>query len=83
MQRNYLRDRNKEIKRFFRLYKKTTIYSQLQTDKFAVASEIIFFKNCEISYRPGQNVTFNEQLFPFKAWYKFTQYMPSISDKFG
>ena len=37
-------------------------------------------KNC---YKPGANITVNEQLFPTKARCRFTQYIPNKPDKFG
>ena len=79
------RDRFKEILRFLRFDEKTTRSTRLQTDKFALASKMWnkFIENCKICYRPGQNITIDEQLFPSKARCKFTQYMPNKPDKFG
>lgn len=79
------RDRFKEIKRFLRFDEKTTRSTRLQTDKFALASDIWnkFIENCKTCYRPGQNITVDEQLFPSKARCRFTQYMPNKPDKFG
>jgi hypothetical protein len=75
------RDRFKEIKRFFRFDEKTTRSTRLQTDKFALESEMWnkFIENCKTCYRPGQNITVDEKLFPSKARCKFTQYMPVSS----
>ncbi|GBM34030.1 hypothetical protein AVEN_162212-1 [Araneus ventricosus] len=42
-----------------------------------------FRDNCAISYKPGENLVVDEQLFPSKARCKFIQYMPNKSDKFG
>ncbi|XP_040570852.1 piggyBac transposable element-derived protein 4-like [Lepeophtheirus salmonis] len=40
-------------------------------------------ENCKSSYRPGENITIDEQLFPTKARYPFTQYMAKKPDKYG
>nr|XP_040566409.1 piggyBac transposable element-derived protein 4-like [Lepeophtheirus salmonis] len=42
-----------------------------------------FVENCKSSYRPGENITIDEQLFPTKARYPFTQFMAKKPDKFG
>lgn len=42
-----------------------------------------FVKNCRACFKPGANVTVDEQLFPTKARCKFTQYMANKPDKFG
>jgi hypothetical protein len=57
----------------------------LQSDKFALASEVWqrFNDNCFLCYRPGENLTADEQLFPSKARCRFTQYMANKPDKFG
>ena len=58
---------------------------RLLTDKFAHISEIWnkFIENCKACYRPGDNITIDEQLFPTKARCPFTQYIASKPDKFG
>jgi len=57
----------------------------LQSDKFALASEVWqkFTDNRFLCYRPGQNLTADEQLFPSKSRCRFTQYMANKPDKFG
>ena len=40
-------------------------------------------ENCAISYKPGENLVVDKQLFPSKARYKFTQYSRNKPDKFG
>ncbi len=58
---------------------------RLQTDKFALASEVWknFIENSILCYKPGENVTIYAQLFPTKARYRFTQYIANKHDKFG
>ena len=58
---------------------------RLQADKFALVSDLWnkFVDNCISSYKPGPNITIDEQLFPTKARCRFTQYMPNKPDKFG
>lgn len=79
--------RNKftEILRFIRFDKKNERSQRLRTDKFAMISEVWnrFIANSQNCYKPGENLTVDEQLFPTKARCKFTQYMPNKPDKFG
>ena len=58
---------------------------RLATDKLALISTVwhTVVGNCLRHYRPGTNITVDEQLFPTKARCRFTQYMPNKSDKFG
>lgn len=58
---------------------------RLKTDKFALISKIWdkFIENSQACYKPGANLTIDEQLFPTKARCRFTQYMPNKPDKFG
>lgn len=79
------RDRFLEIMRFLRLDAKSTRSERLKTDKFALASEVwnTFTENCILCYKPGPNITVDEQLFPSKARCRFTQYMSNKPDKFG
>ncbi|CAH2093562.1 unnamed protein product [Euphydryas editha] len=74
-----------EIMRFIRFDKKNQRSQRLQTDKFALISEVWykFIENSQNCYKPGEHVTINEQLFPTKARCKFTQNMPNKPDKFG
>ncbi|XP_035283504.1 uncharacterized protein LOC118232545 [Anguilla anguilla] len=57
----------------------------LQTDKFSLVSDVWnkFVQNSIACYKPGANITVNEQLFPTKAWCWFTQYVSSKPDKSG
>ena len=79
------RNRFHEILRYLKFDLKRTRSRRLQSDKFALASEVWqkFIDNCFLCYRPGQNLTADEQLFPSKARHRFTQYMANKPDKFG
>ncbi|XP_040580526.1 piggyBac transposable element-derived protein 4-like [Lepeophtheirus salmonis] len=79
------RDRYKELLRYIRFDIRSTRSQRLQNDKFALISMVWdrFVENCKSSYRPGENITIDEQLFPTKARYPFTQYMAKKPDKFG
>ena len=78
------RDRFQEILRSIRFDVKSTRSARLQTDKFALASHTWnrFIDNCQIFYRPGENIDVDEQLFPTKVRCKWTQYIASKPDKF-
>ena len=58
---------------------------RLQTDKFAPISKIWnrFISNSQACYKPYENISIDEQLFPTKARYRFTQYIPNKPHKFG
>jgi len=79
--------RNKftEIMKFIRFDKKDQRSQRLKKDKFALISEVWnrFIANSQACYKPGVNITVDEQLFPTKARCRFTQYMPNKPDKFG
>ncbi|XP_071746194.1 piggyBac transposable element-derived protein 4-like [Lepeophtheirus salmonis] len=79
------RDRYKELLRYIRFDIRSTRSQKLQNDKFALISMIWdrFVENCKSSYKPGENITIDEQLFLTKATYPFTQYMVKKPDKFG
>lgn len=71
--------------RYLRFDLKRTRSQRLQSDKFALASEVWqrFIDNCFLCYSPGENLTADEQLFPSKARCRFTQYMANKPDKYG
>ena len=71
--------------RFLPFHMRSTRLSRLQTDEFALISAIWdkFVENCILCYKPGENITVDEQLFPTKARCRFAQYMVSKPDKFG
>ena len=79
------RNRFCEIFRFLRFDVKSNRSHRLQTDKFALFSEVWtqFTDNYCTLYKPGAFITVDEQLFPSKARCPFTQYMASKPDKFG
>lgn len=79
------RDRFVEIMRFLRFDIKQTRSLRLQSDKFALASEVWykFINNSMLCYKPGEHITIDEQLFPTKARCRFTQYIASKPDKYG
>ena len=79
------RNRFREILRFLPFDLRSTRSIRLQTDKFALISEVwkAFISNGIACYKPGANITLNEQLFPTTARCRFTQYIASTSDKFG
>ncbi|XP_068250733.1 piggyBac transposable element-derived protein 4-like [Palaemon carinicauda] len=58
---------------------------RMQTDKFAMISEVWdrFIKNSISCYRPSENITVDEQLFPTKCRCPFTQYIATKPDNFG
>ena len=74
-----------EIMRFIRFDDRNQRIQRLQTDKFAMISEVWykFIDNSQNCYKPGPYITIDEQLFPTKARCRFTQYMPNKPDKFG
>lgn len=79
------RDRFPEVMKFLRFENKLTRSSRLQCDKFTLISEVwnTFIENCKLCYKPNENITFDEQLFPTKTRCRFLQYMPNKLDKFG
>ena len=58
---------------------------RLQTDKFALISEIWnrFISSSQACYKPYENISTDEQLFPTKARCRFTRYIPNKPHKFG
>ena len=79
------RNRFIEIMKFQRFDYKQTRSHGLATDKLALISTVwySFVGNCLRHYKPGANITVDEQLFPTKARCRFTQYMLIKPDKFG
>jgi hypothetical protein len=79
------RNKFREIMRYLRFDPKRTRSQLLLSDKFALASEVLqrFIDNCFLCYRPEENLTADEQIFPSKARCRFTQYMANKPDKFG
>ncbi|KAJ8881613.1 hypothetical protein PR048_018099 [Dryococelus australis] len=79
------RNRFQEILRFIRFDVKSSKPGRLEQDKFTLVSDIWnrFISNSISSYKPGDDITVDEQLFLTKAKCRFTQYMSSKPDKFG
>ena len=79
------RDRFLEILRYLRFDIRATRRARLETDKFALISEVWydFIQNCQNCYIPGPYVTADEQLFPSKCRCRFTQFMAQKPDKYG
>ena len=79
------RNRFCEIMRFLRFDLRSTRLSRLQTNKFALISAAWdkFVENCIVCYKPGENITVDEQLFPTKTRCRFTKYVANKPDKFG
>ena len=79
------RDKFTKILRFIRFDKKDQRSKRLQTDKFALISEVWrkFISNSQACYKPHENISIDEQLFPTKTRCRFTQYMPNKPHKFG
>ena len=79
------RDRFKEILKYIRFDMRESRSHRLQNDKFALISTVWnrFMDNNKACYKPGENITIDEQLFPTKARCPFTQYIANKPDKFG
>lgn len=79
------RNRFQTIMRFLRFDQKDTRAQRLEENKFALANEMwdSFVSNCVLSYKPGADITIDEQLLSTKARCPFTQYMANKPDKFG
>ncbi|XP_049294418.1 uncharacterized protein LOC125769653 [Anopheles funestus] len=79
------RNRFREIMKFLRFDEKSTRSERLQTDKFALISDVFsrYVSNCQSNYVPGPNISVDEQLFPSKTRCPFTQFMASKPDKYG
>ena len=79
------RNRFIEIIKFLRFDYKQTRSHRLATNKLALISTVwyTFVGNCLGRYKPGANITVDEQRFPTEARCRFTQYMPNKPVKFG
>ena len=63
---------------------RSTRSARLQTDKFALISNIWnrLVDNSISHYKPGENITIDEQLSSTKSPCRYTQYIPKKPDKF-
>ncbi|KAK7904327.1 hypothetical protein WMY93_016934 [Mugilogobius chulae] len=79
------RNKYREIMRYLRFDLKEDRQARLSLDRFALVSDVWkgFVANCVHCYKPGPNITVDEQLFPSKTRCPFTQYMANKPDKFG
>ncbi|XP_056120044.1 piggyBac transposable element-derived protein 3-like [Rhinichthys klamathensis goyatoka] len=79
------RNRFQEIMRFLRFDKRETRRTRLRDNKFALMSDVWdkFVQNCIACYKPGADITVDEQLFPTKSRCSFIQYIANKPDKFG
>lgn len=79
------RDRFAEILRFIRFDLREERRRRLETDRFALVSQIwnIFIENCRIAYNANTTLTVDEQLLPCKCRCPFIQYISNKPDKFG
>lgn len=77
--------RFREIMRFIRFDDKDTRSVRRAKDKFAPIRDVfdIIVANLKRSYSPGDNITIDEQLVPFRGRCAFKQYLPSKPDKYG
>jgi len=79
------RNRFREIMRFLRFDLKSTRAERLKDDKYGMLSEVFyrFISNAQSLYVPGPFISVDEQLFPSKERFRFTQFVASKPDKYG
>lgn len=77
--------RFKDIRRFIRFDNKETRLQRLETDRLSAISELwsMFVHNTQGAMTPGQFLTIDERLAPYRGRCKFIQYMPSKPAKYG
>lgn len=77
--------RFKFLLRFLRFDNKETRPQRRENDKLAAIRDVweTVNKNFGKYYLPGENITVDEQLVPFRGRCPFKQYMPSKPDKYG
>lgn len=73
------------LTRYIRFDDSRTREFRQQTDKAAPIRDIWNFMNQNLAnnYEPHENITVDEQLFPYRGRTKFTQYIPSKPAKYG
>jgi hypothetical protein len=78
-------NRFKLIRRILRFDNPDTRKGRLLRDKLAAVRLLIdnFVENSQKCYMPGESVTIDEQLYPYRGRCKFVQYMPSKPSKYG
>ena len=79
------RSRFQKIIACLRFDDKKTREERKKTDKFTAIREVwsYFQDNMQKCYRPGSNITIDEQLLGFRGKCPFRQYMPKKPDKYG
>jgi len=79
------RDRACEILKYLRFDQRSTRRERVGADKFCLVSELWnkFVDNCLSYYKPSENLTVDEQLYPTKCRCPFLQFMANKPDKFG
>lgn len=79
------RSRMMSIFRCIRFDNGVTREERLRENKAAAISDVFLMLNRNLSkcYVAGENVTVDEQLFPFRGRTKFTQYIPSKPARYG
>ncbi|XP_051242438.1 activating transcription factor 7-interacting protein 1 isoform X2 [Dicentrarchus labrax] len=79
------RNRFQEIMQFLCFDRRETPHTRLRDNKFALMSDVWdrFVQNSIGCYKPGADITVDEQLLPTKARCSFLQYMANKPDKFG
>lgn len=79
------RDRFKMLLRFIRFDNVNTRIMRIKTDKVAPIRDIwtTLNQNVHKNYKPTENITVDEQLFPYRGHTTFTQYIPSKPAKYG
>lgn len=78
-------DRFRMFLRFIRFDNDVTRPLRAATDKAAAIRDIWTMLNANLrkSYKPGECITVDEQLFGYRGRTRFTQYMPSKPEKYG
>lgn len=73
------------ISRYIRFDNSRSREFRQRTDKAAAIRDIwnILNENLTHNYEPHENITIDEQLFPYRGRTKFTQYIPSKPAKYG
>lgn len=71
--------------RFIRFDDANTRSQRTLTDKAASIRDVWTMLNANLAahYKPSENLTIDEQLFPYRGRTKFTQYIPSKPAKYG
>lgn len=79
------RNRFSLILKYIRFDNGATREARLRADKAAAISDIFAMLNDNLlkCYVAGENVTVDEQLYPFRGRTRFTQYIPSKPAKYG